>query len=214
MAPGYAPNSDRIAEALFGQTKRRVLGLLFGRPGQSFYLRQIVRETGAGIGAVQRELAHLAEADLIQRSPHGNQVHFTANTHSPVYEELRKLLAKTAGLADVLRASLSHFLKKDLIELALLYGSVASGKQRAESDVDLLIVGRVRLSELLPRLRQAQSQLGREINPTVYRREEFLDKFRRREHFVRRVLERPKLMLIGSDNDIARLVGESVAVRA
>ena len=97
---------DRIAEALFGQTKRRVLALLFCRPETAFYLREIVRETGSGTGAVQRELAQLVDAGLIRRSQRGQHVYFNADPTSPVFDEMRSLLAKTAGLADVLRTAL------------------------------------------------------------------------------------------------------------
>jgi predicted nucleotidyltransferase len=200
---------ERIAEVLFGGTRRNVLALLLGRPDQKFYLREIARETGAGLGALQRELAQLVEAGLILRAPHGRQVYFSANTGSPVFEELRSILDKTAGLADVLRSALLDFHER--IDAAFVYGSVATGRQTSESDVDLFVVGTLRLGELLPVLARVQRRVGRAVNATIHRPEELLEKYRAREHFVRRVLERRKLMLIGSDDELARLVGESLA---
>src|SRR5688572_24054472 len=94
---------DRIAEALFGRTRRQLLALFFGRPHQAFYLREIERETGAGIGAVQREVKRLLEAGLIVRVVANSKIHYSANRNSPVYPELHSLLTKTAGIADVLR---------------------------------------------------------------------------------------------------------------
>jgi predicted nucleotidyltransferase len=203
--------SDSVAEALFGSTKRRVLGLLFGQPDKSFYLRQVVRETRAGLGAVQRELARLVNAGLVLRVPQGQQVYFSANPHAPVYDDLRSLLVKTAGIADVIRRTLRGLHSSGKIDVAFIYGSVASAKQRPGSDIDLVVVGLTTLTELLPRLRRLQRQLGREINPTIYTPEELQSKHSHREHFVRRVMERPKIMLVGTENELAKLVGEPMA---
>ena len=203
--------SDSVAEALFGSTKRRVLGLLFGQPDKSFYLRQVVRETGAGLGAVQRELARLVNAGLVLRDPQGQQVYFSANPHAPVFDDLRSLLVTTAGIADVIRRALRGLHSSGKIDVAFIYGSVASAKQRPGSDIDLVVVGLTTLTELLPRLRRLQRQLGREINPTIYTPEELKSKYSHREHFVRRVMERPKIMLVGTENELAKLVGEPMA---
>ncbi len=195
---------DSVAEALFGKTRRRVLALLFGRPHETFYLRQIARETGAGVGAVQRELDRLTQAGVITRAPDGRQVYFRANPDTPVFDELQGLMAKTAGIADVLRSAL---LPLEKIDVAFIYGSVASGSHATYSDIDMMIVGDVTLHELLPLLRPAQERLAREINPTIYTPGEFLSKRGGRQHFVSRVLDEPKIFIIGADDDLERLAG-------
>lgn len=211
--PITAPLSDRVAEALFGKTKRGLLALLFGQPNKSFYLRQILRETGLGSGAVQRELAQLAGADLIRRTEEGSQVHFQANADSPVYSELCSLLTKTAGMADSLRAVLLPFAHQRKILVAFIYGSVAKGRQRAISDVDLMIVGKIGLSGLLPALRPLQDRLGREINPSIYQPAEFAQKLSRDDHFLRSVMSQPKLLIIGTEDDLGKLAGERLVER-
>ena len=198
---------DRIAEALFGQTKRRVLALLFGRPESAFYLREIARETGSGTGAVQRELAQLVAAGLVRRSRQGQHVYFSADPASPVYGEMRSLLAKTAGIADVLRTGLAQLPRRAKILVAFIYGSVAAGQHTSASDIDLMVIGRVELADLLPALRPIQERLGREVNPTVYRPEELAEP----SSFVRRVLDGPKIMLVGTEDDIANLAEKPVA---
>jgi predicted nucleotidyltransferase len=182
-----------------------VLALLFGRPHESFYLREVVRLTGAGTGAVQRELSLLTRAGLIRREARGRQVYFTANSDAPVFPELRGLLAKTAGVADLLRAALRPFLEKKMIMIAFIYGSVASGKHGPKSDVDLMVIGDLTLSALMPVLRKTQEELGREVNPTVYELREFRAKVQKDAHFLRRVVAGPKLMLIGTSDELARL---------
>jgi uncharacterized protein len=205
IAPNLGTPADGVAEALFGRTRRSVLGLIFGRPDESFYLREIVRLTGAGTGAIQRELSQLTAAGLIRRELRGRQVYFTANPEAPVFPELRSLVAKTAGVVGLLRGALRSLVEKKMLIIAFIYGSVAAGKQGPKSDVDLMIIGELSLSTLLPILRKTQEELGREINPTIYRPREFRSKVREDAHFLRRVLARPKLMVIGTPDDLARL---------
>lgn len=159
-------------------------------------------------GGVQRELARLVAAGLILRVPDGQQVYFSANPESPVFDDLRNLLAKTAGIADVIRSALAVFRTRGSIRIAFLYGSVASRSQKTTRDIDLMIVGRITLARLLPGLRSLQGRLGREINASIYAPEEFKLKYARREHFIRRVTERPRIMLVGTGNDLEELVGE------
>lgn len=202
MPPAPHSPSAGIAEALFGRTRRAVLALLFGRPEEAFYLREVVRLTGGGTGAVQRELTSLVRAGLARRDVRGRQVYFSADTRSPVYPELRALLAKTAGIADVIRAALQPFAAQKRISIAFIYGSVASNSHGPASDVDLVIIGGVSMTALAPTLRKLQEALGREVNPTIYDAAQFRAKARAGAHFVRRVLEGPKVMLIGTEDEL------------
>jgi predicted nucleotidyltransferase len=206
--------SDRVAEALFGKTRRRLLALFFGQPHQTFYLRQIARETGTGIGPVQRELQRLLGAGLITRTDVGSQSHYAANQDSPVYPDLQSLVTRTAGIADVVREALARPAARGGIRVAFIYGSVAARRQSAQSDVDLMVVGDVSTIQLLPTLRKAQERLGREINPTVYREREFREKARSRGHLIARVLLQPRIMVIGSHDDLEKLVAKPLARRA
>lgn len=203
------PPHDSIAEALFGRTRLRVLTLLYGRPDESFYLRQITRETGTGIGSVQRELERLTGAGLITRAPLGNQVHFRANQDSPVFQELHGLINKTTGLADVVRSALVELAEK--IHVAFVFGSVAKGSHTTYSDVDLLIVGDLGLRDVVPLLSPVQDQLGREVNPTVYRPEEFRSLGENDNHFLGRVLRQPRIIILGTEDELGRLAGKPLA---
>jgi len=196
---------DRVSRLLFGTIRREVLSLLLGRPDESFYLREIVRVVGGGSGSVQRELKELVDAGLVEREARGHQVYFSANQHAAIFPELQAIIEKTAGAVDVLRSSLAPFLRKGGIDVALVYGSVASGKKTARSDVDLLIVGNVTLADLLPALRTAEKRLGREVNASVYPVKEFKDKVRRKAPFVKRVMSGSKLFVAGDERDLGRL---------
>ena len=202
---GTLANPDRVSRVLFGSVRREVLALLLGRPDERFYLREIVRAVGAGSGAVQRELTQLAAAELVRREVSGRQVYFSANQDATVFPELRAIINKTAGVADVVRASLAPLLRAGRIDVALVYGSVASGKQTVKSDVDLLAVGDVTLGDLVPLLRAAERRLGREINPSVYPVAEFRAKLKRGAPFLRRIVAGPKLFVTGGEHELERL---------
>jgi len=204
---GSVSTPDRIARVLFGSVRRDVLALLLGRPDESFYLREIVRAVGAGSGAVQRELKQLVEAGLVEREARGHQVYFTANRDAPIFPELQAIVEKTAGAVDVMRKALASLIRQGRIQLALVYGSVAGGKQTARSDVDLLVVGDVTLGDLIPALRVAERRLGREVNPSVYPVKEFRGRLKRGNAFLKRVLAGPKLFVAGDARELDRLAG-------
>ncbi len=191
-------NASALGDLLFGQTRGRILALLFGRPDQSFYIRQIARETRTSAGSVQRELEALANVGLIQRTDSGHQVYYQANHNHPVYPEIHALVAKTVGVFQLIRAALAPL--ADRISQAFVYGSLASGNENAQSDVDLMIVGEVRLDEVLAQLAPVEPRIGRPINPTLYSLSDFKTKIDNGNHFLRSVMQGQKVFLIGESN--------------
>ena len=197
-------HATSVADVLFGQTRRSVLALLYGHSDEAFYLRQIARRIGTSVGAVQREVRQLSDAGLIGRNAQGNQVLYRANAKSPVFRELKSLIIKTAGVRDVIAEAL--FPLRDRIRVAFVYGSIARQEEKAESDVDLMVVGRATFREVVTHLQAAQKKLGREVNPTVYSIAEFRRKRRAGNHFLTRVLESKKLFVLGDERELARMV--------
>jgi uncharacterized protein len=194
-----------IADALFGKTQQAVLALLFGQPDRSFYLRQISMAAGTGTSQVQKELDNLTRAGLILREPKGNQVWFQANPHSPVFPELKSLVAKTFGIADVVREALKPFARK--IGIAFIYGSVARGEHDISSDVDVLVVGAIAPSKLAPAQTELRDVLGRRISLVVYDDTEFRKHVKNREAFIRNVLSQPRIWLVGAESNLAAFDG-------
>jgi predicted nucleotidyltransferase len=202
--PGY-DRPDGMARLLFGSVRRDVLSLLYGRPEESFYLREIQRLIGAGIGPVQRELQQLTEAGLVGRQQRGNHVYFSANREAPIFAELQAILSKTTGAVDVLRGVLRPLLASGKVDAAFVYGSVAEGKQRPGSDLDLFLLGGATMAEVLAAVREVESRLGRDVNPTIYSRRDLRRKVKEGSAFLRRVLTGPKLIIAGDTNAIERL---------
>ena len=196
-----------LSETLFGRTRGAVLAVLYGHIGESFYLRQLSRRTGISLGPVQREMRQLVDAGLVTKQTLGTQTLYTANQASPVFQEMRSLVAKTVGIHDTLLEALAPLKKK--ISLAFIYGSVARSQEAGHSDIDLMIVGTVSFSEVVACLGDAQKMLSREINPTVYSAREFASKIR--GNFLKTVLSEKKLFLIGDENVLGELGKQSVA---
>ena len=186
------------ADALFPAVRQRVLAVLFGSPDRSFYANELIALARSGTGAVQRELASLLAAGLVTVRDQGNQKHYQANAASPVFAELRGLVLKTVGLADVLRAALAPLAGQ--ITMAFVYGSVARREDTAASDVDVLIVSdALGYAEVFGALESAAQTLGRAINPTLYTRAELARRRAQDNAFVTRVLDQPRIWLMGDE---------------
>src|SRR5438128_527623 len=198
-----------LTDLLFGQTRGAVLALLYGRVDQSFYTREIAREVDASVGAVQRELENLSRVGLILRKSVGNQVFYQANRDAPIFAEMRALINKTVGIFGVLRSALRPLSKR--IIAAFVYGSVAREQETAQSDVDLMVVGKATLDQVLSRLSTAEKGIGRSINPTVYSVAEFKSKLASGNHFLTAVLKGQKVFLLGDEDELRKMGGVRLA---
>ena len=190
-----------MADALFPKVRQRVLAVLFGTPDRSFYANEVIALAQSGKGAVQRELAGLSEAGLLTVSRQGNQKHYQANAAAPVFAELRGLVLKTMGLADVLRAALAPLGNE--ISIAFVFGSIAKQTDTAQSDVDLLVVSdSLGYADLFAALEDATRTLGRTINPAIYTLDEFAERLQGDNAFVHRAMQQPKIWLKGQETTL------------
>ena len=188
--------SGSIGDALFTRTQQRVLALLFGQPDRTFLQKEVIDLGEAGSGSVRRELDRLVESGLVTMERVGAQKHYQANRSAPIFEELRSIVVRTMGLADPLREALKPLKKQ--IRLALVYGSVARGEEKAGSDVDLLVVADdLPLERLYRRLEIAERELGRKIDPTLYTSSEYRKRRESGNPFLKKVLAGETIVLIG-----------------
>lgn len=192
--------SSKLAELLFKDYRRRVLGLLLLNPDKAYHVREIARLTKTVAGTLHKELSRLAEAGVLSKETVGNQVLYRANRDGLIFEELASILRKTAGAVVVLADALRPLSKK--IHVAFIFGSMASGKSSIGSDIDLVVIGDVSFSQVVKATYSAQEMLGREINPKVYNREEWIQMCEKNEAFIREVIEKPKLFVVGSNNEL------------
>ncbi len=190
-----------LADALFTPVQQRVLGLLFGQPQRRFQSAELIRLAGSGTGATHRVLKRLAESRLVRASMEGRQLYYQANPDSPVFEELAGLVRKTVGLVGPLREALMPLSER--IQAAFIYGSVASGTDRAGSDIDLLVVAEdLDYPTLFAAVQAAERQLGRPVNPNLMTLKEWQRKRAQSDSFAARLHDQSRLFVIGTDDDL------------
>jgi predicted nucleotidyltransferase len=196
-------NENLLCSGLFGKTRQAVLALLYGQADKSFYTKQILDAVKSGRGTVQRELKNLTDTGIIIREVQGRQVYYRANEKCLIFDELKSIVRKTFGVADVIRQSLASSARK--IRVAFIFGSVARSADDQRSDIDLMVVGKISFGDVVSILGPAEQKLGREINPVVYPIAEFKRRVKENHHFVKTVLEEEKIFVIGDDHELGRL---------
>lgn len=186
-------------------TLARLLTTFVTHPETVFYQKELADGAGTGLYAVQRELLRLERAGLVVRTPRGNRVYYRANRSHPAFEDLKRVILKTMGLGQALRATLAPL--ADRVRVAFIYGSLARGEETADSDIDLLLVGDLTLREASALLGPAGRELGREFNAAVYPPDELKTKAREGHHFISAVLKGKKIYLIGDEIDLKEIAG-------
>ncbi len=193
-------------EFMFSPYRRRLLAKLLLRPDEQFHVRELARMTGISAGSLHRELKAMAAAGLLLRKKVGNQVFYQADSRCPIYAELAAIFRKTIGLASLLSDALSGLAGK--IDMAFVFGSMASGTQKPASDVDVCVVGDVSMLDVVKALSPVQTTLGREINPVVMTAEKFAQQSEKQDRFVMRLRTEPKIFVLGHDDDFAKLIAD------
>ena len=201
---GITTQSNSLAELLSSKVKAELFRLLFGLKAERLHLRELERRSGLAVATVQQELRRLSRLGLVEAQPDGNRTYYVAREDHPLYPEIRGLVLKTSGLVDLLRNPLK---KEKNIGIAFVFGSFAHSRERAHSDVDLVVIGGVGLRQLMKLLSGVSEKIGREINPHVFTPREFRRRKRTGDHFVKSVLAEPRIFIIGDEHELGA-VGE------
>jgi predicted nucleotidyltransferase len=179
--------------------RRELLALFYTNPGQKYYLRELSRLLDCSVGSLRRELLKFQEDGLFLTERRGNLVFYSLNTSHPLYGEMKSIVAKTVGVVGSLKQALKSV---PCVQVAFIYGSFASNRENPTSDIDVFIIGDASLMELSKVLRGVQKRLMREINPTLYVRDEYLKRKAEEGGFIKEILTKPKIMLIGTMDDL------------
>ncbi len=191
-------------ELMFSKYRRQLLATLLLRPDERFHVRELGRMTGIPAGSLHRELKTMGEAGLLLRQRIGNQVFYQVNPECSIYNELAAIFRKTIGLASLLREALSALSSK--IDVAFIFGSMASGKQKSTSDLDICVLGDVTMLEILKAMSSVQDALRREINPVVMTTGEFAEQSAKQDRFILRVSREPKVFVLGDQDEFGKLI--------
>ena len=188
--------------ALLTPVRGRLLSILYAQPDQSFQSAELIRLVGSGTGATHRQLTQLTAAGVLALREVGNQKHYSANPDCPIFEELRSIVRKAAGLAEPLKDALTPLC--DDITAAFLYGSAAAGNDRGRGAVDIMIVSNVvDHAAVVAALQPAERLLGRKVTPVVMSVADWRKNLRQAGTLVSRVAEEPRVWLVGGKRDLA-----------
>lgn len=194
-----------IPEALFPKTRQAILTTLLLHPEKWWYMSDIAKHIGVSVSTLQRELASLVAADILESRKEGNRVYYKAQQSNPVMKELQSLLLKTTGLKDVVEKGLQKFLNK--AEFVFIYGSMARNEQISTSDVDLFIIGDVKMIDMATAIKKLEAKLGREVNPTIYSLSEYIKKAASGEGFIKTLMADKKIFIKGTNDELKALAG-------
>jgi DNA-binding transcriptional ArsR family regulator len=189
---------NTLVELLSSRVKAETFRLLFGTTGRELHVREIERQSGLADATVRQELKRLARLGVVESRRDGNRTYYRANARHPLYPDIRNLVIKTSGLVDVLREALTH----RAVQAAFVFGSLADGSEKAQSDVDLMVIGTISLRQLGKLLSGVAGKLAREINPHVLTAEEFVRRKKARDHFLTTVIHAPRLFVIGDEHEL------------
>jgi DNA-binding transcriptional ArsR family regulator len=193
---------NQLAEILSSRGRAEIFRLLFGPGGEELHVRELERRTGLSDATVRQELKKLTRLRVVEVRRDGNRTYYRANDAHPLYPDIRNLVFKTSGLTDVLREALDG---AGDIELAFVFGSIASNTAKAHSDIDLMVIGTIGMRQLSKRLSGLEAKLGREVNPHVLTPEEFARRAGERDHFITAVLRGPQMFVVGGEDELRRL---------
>jgi DNA-binding transcriptional ArsR family regulator len=182
-----------------------VLAATILRPEEEWYLSDLAAHLGVRPSSLQRTMAALTRAGILERRRDGNRVYYRADPACPILDQLSGILVKTVGIAEPLREALAPL--SEQIRVAFIHGSVAEGRERSESDIDLIVVGDVPSGDVVFALRPVRDRLGREVNFTRYTSREFASKLAGGHHFLSSVLRKRRIFLIGGEHELEEVAG-------
>lgn len=183
-----------LADALFGKVKQAAIGVLFSKPDRPLHVREIARLGGVSAPAMHKELKALSAVGILTAARRGNQLLFQANAACPLFEELHGIAVKTSGVADQVRQALANV---NGMESAFIFGSLARGEDRSDSDVDVFVLGSCSYHDVLDALQPMERRIGRPINPIVYSPTELKERLAENNAFAQRILADKRIHLIG-----------------
>jgi hypothetical protein len=187
-----------LSDILSSRVRAEIFRLLFGLDEKEVHLREMERQASLALGTIRQDLQKLVKLDLVATRRDGNRLYHRANTEHPLYLDIRKLVLKTAGLVEIFKS----VLERDGVEVAFVFRSLANGREKAASDVDLMVIGTVGLRTLSKWLSGVSDQIGREVNPVIWSMDEFRQRKKKGDHFLSNVLESPKLFIVGKEADL------------
>lgn len=178
--------------------RKDLLTLYFNDTSKKYYLRELERILGYSAGNIRRELLKLSEDNFFLTNKIGNLLYYKLNTDHPLYNEIKSIVKKSAGIVEKIK---NNLLKVPNIDIAFIYGSFAQNKATSTSDIDLMIIGEAKTTAIINATKSLENKFGREINFTLYSKDDFNNKKDTRG-FLKDIINKKKIFLIGDSNNI------------
>ena len=190
-------------DALISKTKQNILSATLLKPDKWWYLSDLAKHLKTRPSSLQRDLFRLAFSDVLEKRQEGNRIYYKANTKCPIFDELQGILIKTVGIRDKLASALQPLSPE--IHSAFIYGSIAKKEEMSTSDVDIMIIGKTKLADVVMRFKPVEKIIDREINPTVYQINDFKKGLMDKSNFLEEVTEGEKVFIIGDEKKLAEI---------
>ena len=204
-AENPSPPRKSLVDALFPKVRQDIFAATFMQPDRWWYLSNLARQTSRTPSSLQRELKDLVETGIFKSRVEGNRIYYQPSKNCPIYLELKAITTKTVGLVDCLQGVFQGL--ESAVDWAFVYGSMARGEERSNSDLDLMVIGSISLRDLTIGLRSLRQHLQRDINPSVFPLEEFKKRVHEKDPFLINLLDSPKLYILGEHGELDRALG-------
>jgi uncharacterized protein len=192
-----------LKELFSSQIRILLLNIFLMNPDSEYYLRELAEKFNVSPRHISLELQNLKSIDLIKKRISGKQHYYSINKNNPIFHELQHIFIKTIGLKSVIENSLSKF--SDLIKFAFIYGSIAKGDARADSDIDLMIIGDISGRKISSAMIKSGNELNKEVNFNIFSFDEFSNRLKSNDHFINSIYKESKLFIIGDQDEFERL---------
>ncbi len=188
-----------IANIFNSKTRKALFRIYFTNPSKGYYLRELERLLNIPVSMIHKELVRLTKDGIFIDKKQGNLKYFYINKSYPLFDELKSIVFKTVGVSGLLQII---FDKMKEVEIAFIYGSFAKNEENAASDIDLFILGNLNENKLVAEINNAEKTLKREINYSLYTRQDYNKKKKKKDSFILDLLENQKIFLKGSKNEL------------
>ena len=188
-----------ISKIFRSKTRKELFRLYFTNPDHEYYLRELERILHTPVSMIRKELMRLEGDGIFLSRKKGNTTHYLLDKSYPLFDELKSIVSKTIGVQGLLKEILR---RTKGIEFAFIYGSFAKREETAKSDIDLFIVGEPDGARLLREINKLEEKLKREINYSIFKKEEFEQKMKEKDPFIMDLFKNPKIFLMGNSNDL------------
>ena len=179
----------------------QILQIFFQNSDKRFYTRELSKILNKEPGYFQRILNNLVEEGVLIDEREANLRYFKLNKEYPLYLELKKIVSKTLGIEGKLKEFVEDLAN---IKYAFIFGSIASGREKGHSDIDLMLIGKADQEILTEKIAKLENELGREINYHLYHKEEVLTKLHEKNDFIIKIFKDPKIILKGDINELTK----------